>query len=111
MNVWRNNILRATIATIFIVLVLFPTGIRVFHDMANHEHLVCHDHNTHLHKKQADCSIVLFHFQPFATPLFTNIISFQAFIKTDFTTFITPSAPSLFLSFFNLRAPPASLDI
>lgn len=52
-------------ATIFSVALLFPTAIQTVHAFDGHEHIVCHDLTSHLHKKQLDCSICDYHFTLF----------------------------------------------
>ena len=44
---------------------MFPIAIQTIHAMDGHEHPICNDLSTHLHKKQLDCSICDFHFNIF----------------------------------------------
>lgn len=54
-----------TLAAILSALLLLPIAVQTIHAFDGHQHEICYDFSTHLHKKQLDCSIHDFHFSTF----------------------------------------------
>lgn len=70
------------VATIFSVALLFPTAVQLAHSFEGHEHPVCTELGTHLHKAQLDCPIFDFHFSNFTfsfqqLPQFLDVDGYQ----------------------------------
>lgn len=61
----RLKAIQVFVAAIFSFALLFPIVVQTIHAFEGHEHLICDDYSTHLHKKQLDCSICDFHFFSF----------------------------------------------
>lgn len=103
---FKQQPIKIFFATIFSLALLFPIAIQSIHALDGHEHLVCNDFTTHLHKKQLDCSICDFHFsifdfKPERLPEFLSPVeSFKS--ETEYqNSEITADAPH-----FYLRGPP-----
>jgi len=62
-------------AAIFSLALLFPLAIQAGHALDGHEHQICYDFSSHIHKKSVDCSICDFHF---------SILDFQPLQLQDF---------------------------
>ncbi|QAA80417.1 hypothetical protein EI546_01130 [Aequorivita sp. H23M31] len=95
------------IATIFSFALMFPIAIQTAHALDGHEHQVCNDFSTHLHKKQLDCSICDFHFSSFdfkpqQLPEFSYVFGQNTAQNEYREAEILQSAPHFFL-----RGPPS----
>lgn len=106
MKVFKLKLIKIFIATIFSFALLFPIVIKSIHTWDGHEHQVCNDFTSHIHKKQLDCSICDFHFSIFDfTPqqLPEFLVQFGYF-KTQ--TIFRQSETIADASLFFLRGPP-----
>ncbi|AFL82236.1 hypothetical protein Aeqsu_2786 [Aequorivita sublithincola DSM 14238] len=65
MKFFKKEIIQISISTIFSLVLLFPTAVKLAHTFEGHEHQACTDFSVHIHKKQLDCSICDFHFSNF----------------------------------------------
>lgn len=86
---------------------LSPMAVQTIHAMDGHAHEICSDISTHIHKKDLDCSIDLFHFASF---------DFKPFdIEVGFDAIYVGTCPDISYSHFtsktkfsnHLRGPPA----
>lgn len=103
---FRLKPIKIFIATIFSFALLFPIVIQSIHAFDGHEHQVCNDYTSHIHKTQLDCSICDFHFyifdfKPLQIPEFIGITS-NFKIQTEYhVSEIIADTPHFFL-----RGPP-----
>lgn len=103
----NKEILKILSALIFSLAVLMPMGVKTIHLFANHDHKVCVDGSTHLHKKQLECNIYDSHFSSFYFSPHPNfqLESFEP-IQTSQTSYLWPE-----ISFesrnYLLRGPPS----
>lgn len=102
----ETHIYQRIAAIVFLALLLFPIGLKASHVFNNHEHLICHDIESHLHQSQLECSICDFHFSNFN---FTPASFFTIFTKTDLDNPVISVKNELSRnasSHFFLRGPP-----
>ena len=52
-------------AVLLLVLFLLPIFTQVMHAFSDHDHPVCTDVTTHMHKLEKDCEISAFHYTPY----------------------------------------------
>lgn len=102
----RTHINQRLLAAVFIALLVFPIGMKASHVFNTHEHVVCHELESHLHQSQLECSICDFHFSTFS---FTPAPFFLIFDKIDLDNpvviFKNELSNTLSIHFF-LRGPP-----
>lgn len=103
---FKHNPIKIFIAAIFSLALLLPMATQAVHALDGHQHEVCYDLSSHLHKKQLDCSICDFHFTNFDFKLqgFPDFIGFNTFNKVESIALFPET--STFLSHFFLRGPP-----
>ena len=105
----KNKAYIIIIASIFSFAILFPTAIQTAHAahaFDGHEHQVCHDLTSHIHKKQLDCSICDFHFTIFD---FTPQQPIEFLAEVEFLKALNlyrSTAQIADLTHFFLRGPP-----
>lgn len=103
---FKNKAFIIIVASIFSFAILFPTAIQTVHAFDGHEHQVCHDLTSHLHKKQLDCSICDYHFtiSEFTPQKPIDFLAEIEFLKTP--NFYRHTASITDLTHFYLRGPP-----
>jgi len=60
-----NSISKITASIALTVIILFPLVTQFFHALEDHQHIICTDNSTHLHKSKTDCNICDFNYIPF----------------------------------------------
>lgn len=102
----KSKISGFIIAAIFSLALLLPTITQTVHALDGHQHEVCNDFSTHLHKKQLDCSICDFHFSifDFKVPTLPEFIYPDGFYEPE-TVLVSTESSSATTHFF-LRGPP-----
>ncbi|CAM3422907.1 hypothetical protein [Aequorivita lipolytica] len=106
MTIFKKEIIRLFVASIFSLALLYPTAVQFAHTFEGHEHKACTETSTHLHEKQLDCSICdfqfsIFNFSPQELPEFTVFHSYQNIE----TVYVLPEF-KLNTTHYFLRGPP-----
>ncbi len=94
-------------ALLLFVALMLPTAIQFIHMVGGHEHIVCTEQQTHIHKSKVKCEICSFHFTSFNY----NIAEYPDLLLPKIPVKIEANFASLLLHSFKksntkLRAPP-----
>ena len=94
-------------AMLLLLLFLLPIITPLTHAFSNHEHLVCSDVTTHIHKLEKDCSICDFHITPFTYTSLKEVAEALDVNFKQFTSSYTFGFHSKSLFSRRQRGPPA----
>ena len=107
----ENHISKYLGAIALVFALMLPTGVEFFHLFENHEHEVCYEQTTHLHKDAPECHTCDFYSSSFQYILPENYLSTLTLLPQNKEVAITVA--SLFsrkLTSKQLRAPPSILS-
>lgn len=103
---FREQLFRKITSIAFVLALLMPTMVQFAHALEGHEHKVCNNFSTHIHKTKLNCAVCDFHFSTFNySP--ENLFAFnkiETFQKTEIEYFFTETTSSSF--HYLLRGPP-----
>jgi hypothetical protein len=100
---------RNKISAVFLLLLFsLPIFTQVSHVFSDHDHPICTDVTTHIHKTEKDCSICDFHFVPFSFNALAFSLESPATPASKQTSFYQQNLDSKLLLTHGQRGPPSA---
>lgn len=93
---------------LLVAILLFPLFTQFFHTLDDHNHIVCTNTKTHLHKHKTNCSVCDFNYTPFVynptkEVISNKIVEYNTLILSSFNRLHSNKCNTLKL----LRGPPS----
>ena len=107
----KNHILKYLGVIALVFALMLPTSVEFFHLFENHEHEVCHEQTTHLHKDAPECHSCDFYSSSFQYILPEKYVNTLIFATQSIK--VTVPLVALFskkITLKQLRAPPSILS-